>query len=105
MLAASGVLLSWPKATGVVCDIGGSSLELAFVENGKIKITQSFEIGPLALQDYNKIGKSSFEIVKEKLSKIKPPTLGAASRISGLTPAGTIALLRYIKKNKNKKAA
>ena len=70
MLAASGVLLSWPKATGVVCDIGGSSLELAFVENGKIKITQSFEIGPLALQDYNKIGKSSFEIVKEKLSKI-----------------------------------
>ena len=70
MLAASGVLLSWPKATGVVCDIGGSSLELAFIENGKIKITQSFEIGPLALQDYNKIGKSSFEIVKEKLSKI-----------------------------------
>ena len=70
MLAASGVLLSWPKATGVVCDIGGSSLELAFVENGKIKITQSFEIGPLALQDYSKIGKNSFEIIKEKLSKI-----------------------------------
>ena len=41
----------------------------------------------------------------EKLSKIKPPTLGAASRISGVTPAATIALLRYIKKNKNKKAA
>ena len=41
----------------------------------------------------------------EKLTKIKPPTLGAASRISGVTPAATIALLRYIKKNKNKKAA
>ena len=54
--------------------------------------------------DYKLVGSLSNEIV-EKLSKIKPPTLGAASRISGVTPAATIALLRYIKKNKNKKAA
>ncbi|SVB91498.1 uncharacterized protein METZ01_LOCUS244352, partial [marine metagenome] len=33
------------------------------------------------------------------------PTIGAASRISGVTPAAIIAILRYIKKNKNKKAA
>ena len=54
--------------------------------------------------NYNLVGSLSNEIV-EKLSKIKPPTLGAASRISGVTPAAIIALLRYIKKNKNKKAA
>ena len=54
--------------------------------------------------NYKLVGSLSNEIV-EKLSKIKPPTLGAASRISGVTPAATIALLRYIKKNKNKKAA
>ena len=41
----------------------------------------------------------------EKLTKIKPPNLGAASRISGVTPAAIIAIIRNIKKNKNKKAA
>merc|ERR1711991_193868 len=54
--------------------------------------------------NYKLVGSLSNEIV-EKLSKIKPPTLGAASRIPGVTPAATIALLRYIKKNKNKKVA
>ncbi len=54
--------------------------------------------------NYKLVGSLSNEII-EKLSKAKPPTLGAASRISGVTPAATIALLRYIKKNKNKKAA
>ena len=54
--------------------------------------------------NYKLVGSLSNEII-EKLFKIKPPTLGAASRISGVTPAAIIALLRYIKKNKNKKAA
>ncbi len=54
--------------------------------------------------NYNYVGSLSNEII-EKLSKITPPTLGAASRVSGVTPAAIIAILRYIKKNKNKKAA
>ncbi len=54
--------------------------------------------------NYNKVGSLSNEII-EKLSKIKPPNLGAASRISGVTPAAIVAIMRYIKKNKNKKAA
>ncbi len=54
--------------------------------------------------NYKKVGGLSNEIV-EKLIEIKPPTIGAASRISGVTPAAIIAILRYIKKNKNKKAA
>ena len=54
--------------------------------------------------NYKLVGSLSNEIV-EKLSKIKPATLGAASRIPGVTPAAIIALLRYVKKNKNKKAA
>jgi len=54
--------------------------------------------------DYKKVGSLSNEII-EKLIKIKPPNLGAASRISGVTPAAIIAIMRYIKKNKNKKAA
>jgi len=71
LLAASGVLLGWPKATGIVCDIGGSSLELAYLENGKIKTAQSFDLGPLALQDYHELGKSKLEVINLKLSKIK----------------------------------
>ncbi len=54
--------------------------------------------------NYKQVGSLSNEVI-EKLSKIKPPTLGAASRVSGITPAAIIALLRYIKKTKNKKAA
>ena len=52
--------------------------------------------------DYSKIGSLSNEIV-EKLNKVQPPTLGAASRISGVTPAAIIALLRHVKRQKNRK--
>jgi len=54
--------------------------------------------------NYKKVGSLSNEII-EKLTKIKPPTLGAASRVSGVTPAAIIAIMRYIKKNKNNKTA
>ena len=54
--------------------------------------------------NFKKVGSLSNEIV-EKLSKIKPPTLGAASRISGVTPAALISIMRFLKKQKNKKAA
>ena len=54
--------------------------------------------------NFKKVGSLSNEIV-EKLSNIKPPTLGAASRISGVTPAALISIMRFLKKQKNKKAA
>jgi tRNA uridine 5-carboxymethylaminomethyl modification enzyme len=54
--------------------------------------------------DYAAVGSLSNEIV-EKLTAAQPPTLGAASRISGITPAAIIALLRFVKKKKNNKAA
>jgi len=54
--------------------------------------------------DYKSIGSLSNEIV-EKLSLIQPSTLGAASRISGITPAAIIALLRFVKRQKNFTAA
>ena len=54
--------------------------------------------------DYKNVGSLSNEIV-EKLSLIKPPTLGAASRISGVTPAAIIALLKHVKRHKNNKVA
>ena len=53
--------------------------------------------------DYSKVGSLSNEVV-EKLTTINPPTLGAASRISGVPPAAIIALLRHVKRNRNTKA-
>lgn len=52
--------------------------------------------------NYKNIGSLSNEII-EKLSAAQPPTLGAASRISGITPAAIVALLRFVKKQKNSK--
>lgn len=49
--------------------------------------------------DYHKIGGLSNEVIA-KLSKVRPETLGAASRISGITPAAVTAVLGYIKSSK-----
>ena len=47
--------------------------------------------------DYSKIGGLSREMV-QKLSKVKPSTIGEASRIPGVTPAAITAVLGYIEK-------
>ena len=54
--------------------------------------------------NFKKVGSLSNEII-EKLSTIRPPTLGAASRISGVTPAAIIAIMRFLKKQNNNKVA
>lgn len=48
-LAAHGVLSGEPKATGVTGDLGGGSLELARMKEGKVLETISLPIGPLRL--------------------------------------------------------
>lgn len=47
--------------------------------------------------DYNTIGSLSNE-VRTKLNQARPATLGAASRIPGVTPAAIVALLRHVKR-------
>jgi tRNA uridine 5-carboxymethylaminomethyl modification enzyme len=48
--------------------------------------------------DYAAIGSLSHEIC-EKLAAARPATLGAAARISGVTPAALVALLKYVKRS------
>ncbi len=47
--------------------------------------------------DYSKIGGLSREMIA-KLSKVKPSTIGEASRIPGVTPAAVTAVLGYVKR-------
>lgn len=47
--------------------------------------------------DYSQIGSLSNE-VRQKLEHAKPETLGAASRIPGVTPAAVVSLLRFVKR-------
>ncbi|MDO5622341.1 MAG: Ppx/GppA family phosphatase [Paracoccus sp. (in: a-proteobacteria)] len=49
-LSAQGVLLGWPDAKGLVCDIGGNSMELAVVADGKVGKRVTSQLGPFRLQ-------------------------------------------------------
>jgi tRNA uridine 5-carboxymethylaminomethyl modification enzyme len=50
--------------------------------------------------DYSKLALLSNE-EREKLSRVRPATLGAASRISGVTASSLISLLKYARKKVN----
>ena len=54
--------------------------------------------------DYDRIGSLSNE-VRSKLSQMRPPTLAAAGRIPGVTPAAILAVLRYLKAHPTVRAA
>jgi tRNA uridine 5-carboxymethylaminomethyl modification enzyme len=47
--------------------------------------------------DYAAVGSLSNEI-QQKLTAHRPATLGQAARISGVTPAALIALLKYVRR-------
>lgn len=49
-LSAQGVLLGWPGSYGLVCDIGGSSMELAEIRDGRVGRRVTSNLGPLKLQ-------------------------------------------------------
>lgn len=49
-LSAQGVLTGWPEARGLVCDIGGNSMELAVIGDGKVHSNVTSGLGPFRLQ-------------------------------------------------------
>lgn len=69
-------------------------------QNDEIAQMKRLENMPLAVDfDYTTISGLSHEIV-QKLSKVRPATLGQASRISGVTPAAINLLAMTLKKQK-----
>ena len=50
-LSAQGVLLGWPGSYGLVCDIGGASMELAEIQGGAVGRCATSALGPLKFKD------------------------------------------------------
>lgn len=63
----------------------------------QVRIFEEYENLPLSNVKFTQVPNLSTE-AREKLEKIKPLSIGQASRISGVTPADILALLTYIKK-------
>lgn len=70
-LSAQGVLLGWPGSYGLVCDIGGSSMELAAIKGGEVGARISSDLGPLKLRDLKGGRKARKVKIRETLDQMK----------------------------------
>jgi tRNA uridine 5-carboxymethylaminomethyl modification enzyme len=109
LLARAGIDLTglsqiWPELGHIPQDIAvqieTEGLYSGYLERQEADIDAFRRDEQLALPDdldYAGIGGLSNEM-REKLTAAKPPTLGAASRISGVTPAALVTLLRHVRR-------
>ncbi|MBL4917382.1 Ppx/GppA family phosphatase [Szabonella alba] len=70
-LSAQGVLLGWPEAKGIVCDIGGNSMELARIGNGKVGARASSPLGPFRLQQIEGGAEKRRAVIDRVLRRLK----------------------------------
>ena len=69
-LSAQGVLLGWPGAYGLICDIGGSSMELAEISEGRVGKRVTSSLGPLKLQGLSGGHKGRKAHIKETVASL-----------------------------------
>lgn len=82
-LSSCGVMLGWPRAEGLVADLGGSSLELARVENGEVIEAISTHAGHLRLADASTEESKSTLDTLEKAARNFAPIKGPLVLIGG----------------------
>lgn len=94
----------WPELQGMRPDVAEQleydALYAGYMDRHEADIRAFHKDEALILpQDvnYDEIGSLSNEI-RTKLKMVRPETLGAASRIPGVTPAAVVALLRHVKR-------
>ena len=99
----------WPETASIdptiLQQVAHDSLYAGYLDRQQADITAFRKDEALALPDeldYGEIGGLSNEM-REKLGTARPATLGAASRIPGVTPAALTALLRHVRR-RNKAA-
>jgi len=104
------LVVLWPELAGLAPDIAEQiSIEsryAAYLERQRSDIEALRRDEALRLPaelDYDRIGGLSNE-VREKLDRARPASLGAASRIPGITPAAVTALLRHVRQVKRRDA-
>jgi len=70
-LSAQGVLLGWPGSYGLVCDIGGASMELAEISQGHVGNRISSPLGPLKLREIKGGRKGRQAHIKEVVHQMR----------------------------------
>jgi exopolyphosphatase/guanosine-5'-triphosphate,3'-diphosphate pyrophosphatase len=70
-LSAQGVLLGWPGAYGLVCDIGGSSMELAELHDGRVGKRVTSRLGPLLLRSLPGGKKALRKVIAQRVAELK----------------------------------
>lgn len=70
-LSAQGVLLGWPGSYGLVCDIGGSSMELAEINGGRVGRRLSSSLGPLKLRDMKGGKKARKALIRDRIKSMQ----------------------------------
>ena len=70
-LSAQGVMLGWPGAYGLVCDLGGSSMELAEINKGIVGNRVTSNLGPLILKEMKGGKKNRKNYIKETITKLE----------------------------------
>jgi len=95
----------WPDTqdidAGILQQVAHDSLYAGYLDRQQADIAAFRKDEALALPgnlDYGAIGGLSNEM-REKLGAARPETLGAASRIPGVTPAALTALLRHVRRH------
>ena len=69
-LAAQGVLVAWPEAEGIVCDLGGYSAEFAEMKAGSVYSCMTTSLGPLALLQVNSDSGDRRQYIEEILNSV-----------------------------------
>jgi exopolyphosphatase/guanosine-5'-triphosphate,3'-diphosphate pyrophosphatase len=91
LLSAHGVIGAFPDARGIVADLGGGSLELVRVANGRAHGASTLPLGTLRLPDHRKgnraqMGKSLDKVIRKAgwdLSTMPPAQNGALYLVGG----------------------
>lgn len=100
----SGVLALWPELSALSADaveaLEAESLYAGYVERQNIEIAALRREDARALPvdlDYSVMPSLSAEL-RQKLERVRPVTLGQASRIDGMTPAALGVILAHVKR-------
>jgi tRNA uridine 5-carboxymethylaminomethyl modification enzyme len=110
-ITVSRLAAIWPELAAMAPDIA-EQLEIdaryaGYIERQSADIVAFRRDESLLLPDdldYGAIGSLSSEI-RLKLGAARPATLGAAARISGVTPAALVALLKYVRRGELRASA